>query len=119
MTTTDTALSPVAGREADEAPTMTVTPRIDLLETENEFRLMADLPGVPADAVDVRFEAGELTLLARRPADRRPAVAYHRTFRLTDSVAADKIAAELKNGVLTLQLPKVEAVKPRRIAVRG
>ena len=44
---------------------------------------------------------------------------YHRAFRLTEDVAADKIGAELKNGVLTVRLPKAEAAKPRRIDVKG
>jgi HSP20 family protein len=103
-------------------------PRVDILETEQELVLLADLPGVrPAD-VDVRFENGELTIHGRRNpthAGRRRALweyepaHYHRTFRLTEDLAADKIEAELKNGVLTVRLPKAEAAKPRRIAVKG
>ena len=103
-------------------------PRMDILETEQEIVLLADLPGVrPAD-VDVRFENGELTIHGRRtpshPNKKRalweyePAH-YHRAFRLTEDVAADRIEAELKNGVLTVRLPKAEAAKPRRIAVKG
>jgi HSP20 family protein len=44
---------------------------------------------------------------------------YHRVFSVAESVAADRISAELKVGVLTVRLPKIEAVKPRRIAVTG
>lgn len=44
---------------------------------------------------------------------------YHRIFAVADTVAADKISAELKSGVLTIHLPKIEAVKPKRIAVNG
>ena len=50
---------------------MTVTPRVDVLETENEFLVLADLPGVKPDDVDVRFEKGELTVHGRRPAAAR------------------------------------------------
>ena len=85
------------------------------------------MPGVLPDDVDVRFEKGELTVHGRdtgaRGQDRASleyeAGSYFRTFRFAEHIAADRIQAELKNGVLTLHLPKVEAVKPRRISVRG
>jgi HSP20 family protein len=103
-------------------------PRVDILETEQELVLRADLPGVKPADVDVRFENGELTIHGRRvpsnPGKRRalweyePAH-YHRAFRLSEDVSAEKIEAELKNGVLTVRLPKAEAARPRRIAVRG
>ena len=103
-------------------------PRVDILETEQELLLLADLPGVKPADVDVRFENGELTIHGRRNATnvgKRRALGeyepahYHRAFRLSEDVAADKIEAELKNGVLTVRLPKAEAAKPRRINVKG
>jgi len=103
-------------------------PRIDILETEHEVLLLADLPGVKPADVDVRFENGELTIHGRRTpsfANKKRALweyepaNYHRSFRLAEDVSADKIQAELKNGVLTVRLPKAEAAKPRRINVRG
>jgi HSP20 family protein len=103
-------------------------PRVDILETEQEVQLLADLPGVKPADVDVRFENGELTIHGRRNpphADKKRALweyepaHYHRAFRLAEDVAADKIEAELKNGVLTVRLPKAEAAKPRRINVKG
>lgn len=100
--------------------TVTVNPRVDVLETENEFLVLADMPGVKPEDVDVRFEKGELSVHGRRPTDREDeTTAYHRTFAVADTVAADKISADLKAGVLTIRLPKVEAVKPKRIAVTG
>ncbi len=99
---------------------VTLTPRVDILETEHEYLVLADLPGVKPEDVDIRFEKGELTVVGRRPAGRTyEATAYQRTFTVSDSIAADKIAAELKHGVLTIHLPKIEAVKPRRIVVSG
>ena len=90
--------------------------------------LLADLPGVrPAD-VDVRFENGELTIHGRRTPSHAgkkrvlweyEPTHYHRAFRLAEVVSGDRIEAELKNGVLTVRLPKAEAAKPRRIAVKG
>ena len=106
--------------EVAEERTMTVGPRVDVLETENEFLVLADMPGVKPEDVDVRFEKGELTVHGKRPGVREyESTNYHRVFAVADSVAADKITADLKTGVLTIRLPKVEAVKPKRIAVTG
>jgi len=113
-----------------EAParTVTVTPRVDILELEDEVLVLADLPGVKPDEVDVRFEKGGLTIHGRRQfghAGREAslreyeAANYFRAFELAETIAADRIEAELKDGVLTVHLPKVEAVKPRKITVRG
>lgn len=95
----------------------TVAPPADILETDDGFRLVLDLPGVQPADVDVRFEDGELAVNARRTG--RFTGGYTRTFRVSERIAADKITADLRHGVLTLTLPKVEAVKPRRIAVQG
>ena len=106
----------------------TVHPRVDVLESEDEFLVLADMPGVKPDDVDIRFEKGELTVHGTRrgpagatePALREyEPVNYHRGFVVAETVAADRITAEMKNGVLTVRLPKVEAVKPKRITVRG
>lgn len=107
---------------------LTYTPRVDILETEDELLLCADMPGVKEGEVDIRFENGELTLHARRAKPPVPAEAwlwesqagdFFRSFRITEQVNASKIWAELKNGVLTLHLPKAEAAKPRKIAVKA
>jgi HSP20 family protein len=91
-----------------------VRPRVDILETPGEFLLVADMPGVGPEGVDLSFDKGELTLRGSRSGWK-----YERVFSVSDAVAADRIAAEVKNGVLTVKLPKVEAVKPRKIAVQG
>jgi HSP20 family protein len=107
-----------APAELAEERAVTVSPRVDVLETENEFVVLADVPGVKPEDVDIRFEKGELAVHGWRPAGRETeAVAYHRSFAVAETVAADKITADLKAGVLTIRLPKVEAVKPKRIAV--
>jgi len=106
--------------EVAEERAVTVGPRVDVLETENEFLVLADVPGVKPEDVDVRFEKGELTVHGRRHAVREyETTNYHRVFAVAETVAADKITADLKNGVLTIRLPKTEAVKPKRIAVTG
>lgn len=118
-----TALQPAnrnAGpHDGENTRTATVAPRVDVFETENDLRVLADMPGVRSDDVDIRFENGELSVHGRRSAVGTNSLAYYRTFRVTEHIAADRITAELKNGVLELTLPKVEAMKPRRIAVTG
>lgn len=107
---------------------VTYSPPVDILESENELLLFADMPGVKESDVDIRFENGELTLHGRRAKPPVPAAAwlwesqagdFFRSFRITEQVSADKIWAELKNGVLKLHLPKSEAAKPRKIAVKA
>ena len=92
----------------------TEAPRVDVLESDHGFTVLVDLPGVLQGDVDVQFENGELTVVGQRKTAK-----FARTFRLNDQIAADKIEAELKDGVLHLTLPKIEAIKPRKIAVRG
>jgi HSP20 family protein len=113
--------TPNAEAAAEESRAITVSPRIDILETDQELLVHADMPGVKTGDVDVRFENGELSVHGRRNvrAWDNAATNYFRSFRITERIATDKIEAQLKNGVLTLKLPKVEAVKPRRIAVKG
>src|SRR5262249_44923215 len=109
-----------APTEEREERAVTVYPRVDVLETEDEFLVLADLPGVTPGDVDIRFEKGELSAHGRRAGSENfEPTTYHRSFAVADTVAADKITAELKAGVLTIHLPKVEAVKPKRIAVKG
>lgn len=111
-----------------QEPTTTFTPRVDILETEDELLLFADVPGVAPDDLDLRFENGELILhgRCRQPqANANYAFCeyeigdYYRAFAISEAIEKDHINAELKNGVLTVHLPKVEAVKPKRIPIKG
>jgi len=108
--------------------TTTFTPRVDIIETPEELLLYADLPGVKSEDVDVRFENGELILHGKCPPRHQPGNFlrnefdvgdFYRVFTLNESIDAEKIVAELKQGVLTVHLPKSEAVKPRKITVKG
>lgn len=131
MTNELTAKQPGQELEAARRETVqgvTFTPRVDILENESELLLIADLPGVKPENVDVRFENGELVLHGHC-APRQNGVSYllteygvgdfYRAFTITADVDPDKIAADLKNGVLAVHLPKSEKVKPKKIAVRG
>jgi HSP20 family protein len=104
------------------------TPQVDILEFPEELRLLIDMPGVKPEDVQLHFERGELTVHGKRePSERKDQWLveefetgdYYRAFLISQDVAADKIAAELKNGVLTVHLPRAEAAKPRRITVKG
>jgi HSP20 family molecular chaperone IbpA len=112
----------------ESARGVTLSPRVDILETDDEMRLVAELPGVKSEDVDIRFENGELTIHGRRTPSHQglqrthweyDVTNYFRSFRVNERIAADKIHAELKNGLLTVHLPKTESARPRRIAVKG
>jgi HSP20 family molecular chaperone IbpA len=113
---------------AEGTRTVTFAPRVDIMETEEELLLFADVPGVKQDDVDLRFEKGELVLHCRC-APRHPDVKflaqeyevgdYYRLFTISEQIDPDKIDASLQGGVLTVHLPKRETVKPRKIVVKG
>lgn len=104
----------------------TYSPRFDIWENEEEMVLHGNLPGVmPAD-LDVRFENPVLTIhgkVNRRQNDIKFLHCeygigdFHRTFTIGEAIDTQRISAELKNGVVTVHLPKNEKVKPRRIEV--
>lgn len=108
-------------------------PSVDVIETPDELRIVADVPGATAEGVDITFEERTLTLRAAvRPRDGAPAAhgrrALHREYGVGDYVRSfvvhelidrDRVEASLDDGVLTLRLPKAEAVRPRKIQVRA
>jgi HSP20 family protein len=104
------------------------TPRVDIFETDKELTLFAEAPGVKPEDVNLRYENGELLLHGRvQPMAEGKAMLleeydegdFYRAFTIHESIDASRITAECKNGVLIVHLPKVEAVQPRRIAVKG
>jgi HSP20 family protein len=115
-----------APRETTRAQEQHIAPPVDIFEDKEGLVVVADMPGVQSGDLDVRVENGILTLEARtthelpgEPYYREfQLVNFFRQFQLSDEVDVDNISAELKNGVLTLHLPKSEAAKPKRIQVR-
>jgi HSP20 family protein len=107
---------------------VTYTPRVDILERDDELVLFADVPGVKQQDVDLRFENGELVLHGRC-APRQPSGSvvaeeygigdFYRAFTISEQIDPEKIRASLQAGVLTVHLPKHERVKPRKITVKG
>ncbi len=107
---------------------VTYTPRFDIYETGEELVLMGDLPGVAPQDLDVRYENNELTIHGRvQPRHEGITFIYgeygigdfFRSFTIGEAIDSGRIHAELKNGVLTVHLPKSESVKPRRIEVKA
>jgi HSP20 family protein len=105
-----------------------VAPACDVYENADEVLVVADLPGITADALNVNLDRNELQIAARREASPKDGkyVAveyrdcdYRRHFAVPGGIDESKISAELKDGVLWLHLPKSEALKPRHIPVRA
>lgn len=92
-----------------------MTPPVDILEHEDGLVLVADLPGVTAENVQLDLDRQTLRLAAR---DERRARIYRRAFVVPATLDPDRIEATLERGVLRLMLPKRDEAKPRRIEVR-
>ncbi len=96
-----------------------LSPPVDIYEVDDELVVLADLPGVEEAGLDLHFSRGVLTLEAvAENADNERRNGFYRQFRLSDRIDADAGNAALKDGVLTLRLPKSPEAKPKRIAVR-
>ena len=105
-------------------------PALDVEETEDGFTLLVELPGVAVEDVDITLEenvltiSGERSFYAGREVDsfrrvERSFGRFHRAVRLPDRVAADRVEAGYRDGLLTITVPKAEEAKPRRIEVRA
>ncbi len=95
-----------------------MAPAVDIYETDNELVLLADLPGVEESALQLEVSRGVLTLEGEVQDAAETQRSYYRQFTLSDRIDADAGKATMKDGVLTLRLPKSEAAKPKKIAVR-
>ena len=108
------------------------SPAVDIYETENELVLKADLPDVKLDDIDVRVENETLTIKGERRFEQQEnSKGFHRiersygtfvrSFSVPATVETDKVAADYRDGVLTVTLPKKEAAKPRqvKVAIKG
>jgi HSP20 family protein len=103
-----------------------LTPAVDITSTEEGYQLRAELPGVDKEGLEITVDKGELTIVGRRKIPVPSGEALHREIRAHDyrrvyeldsSIDTDKIHARLDQGILTLTLPKAEAVKPLKIAI--
>jgi HSP20 family molecular chaperone IbpA len=110
-------------------PGLVFTPAVDILENEKEITLLADMPGVKSEGLTIDIRENTLTLDGDVQSPEGPdeddilreyrTGKYYRQFTLSQVIDQGKIGAELKEGVLRLKLPKVEAATPRKIAVKA
>ncbi|MDX1388747.1 MAG: Hsp20/alpha crystallin family protein [Acidobacteriota bacterium] len=104
------------------------TPAVDIFETENAITVLADMPGVKTEGLNIDLHQNVLTIEGRvaSPVAKNESVlmreyetgGFRREFRLTNLIDQNKIDATLSDGVLRLTLPKAEAARPRKIEVR-
>jgi HSP20 family protein len=114
-------------REETTTPTRIFLPMADIYETRDALMVILEMPGVDKDNVDVRVKDGVLHVEGRLDLSKYQGLQplyteynvghYARSFQLSGKIDQNKIDAALKDGVLSLTLPKVEEAKPRTITV--
>ncbi|WP_220810345.1 Hsp20/alpha crystallin family protein [Noviherbaspirillum aridicola] len=117
--------TPDDGERRDEAAAL--APAVDVIEDGAGITLIADMPGVPKDRLGIHLEADKLSIEGEMALDLPQDMAsrfaevkmprYRRSFTLSNELDPEKASAELKNGVLTLRIPKAAHVQPRRIEI--
>jgi HSP20 family molecular chaperone IbpA len=110
-------------------PGAVFTPAVDIFETDKEITLLADMPGVKADSLNIDLHENVLSLDGdvQSPEGGNEMDVfreyrtgkYYRQFTLSQMIDQSKIEAGMKDGVLRLRLPKVETATPRKIAVKS
>ena len=105
-----------------------VAPFVDVYETDDDFHLVANMPGVTRDDVKLKMEEGSLSILGKvnyKDVKNRKYILneneignYYRKFRISNSVDETKIEARFENGQLTVRLPKHDRIKPRTIEIK-
>jgi HSP20 family protein len=115
-------------KEETTIPARVFVPAADIFEGENDLTVILEMPGVEKNNVDIHVENGVLNVEGRLDLTKYRGLQplyteynighYSRSFRLSSKIDQTKIAAEMKDGVLTLKLPKVEEAKPRTIQIK-
>jgi HSP20 family protein len=119
---------PSNGNESTEMAVW--SPRVNLAETENEYLVTVELPGMTRDEINVEFVQGDLWITGeRRHVSEEKGKTWHRIeslygsfrrmVRLGDAVNSESVDAEYKDGVLFITVRKAEVAKPHRIEIRG
>ncbi len=104
------------------------TPDVDIFESDQEITLLADIPGVNAENLNIDLRENILTITGEVPSARDPEElelnieyetgTYYRQFSISNVIDQNKIDAKLTDGVLRLRLPKIEKVSPKKIEVK-
>jgi HSP20 family protein len=115
-------------KEESTIPARLFVPVADIYEAEHDLTIILEMPGVEKSNVDIRVEDGVLSVEGRLDLTKYQGLQplyteynighYGRSFRLSSKIDQNKIAAEMKDGVLSLKLPKVEEAKPRSIQIQ-
>lgn len=123
-----THMQTVAPERGSPAPSgLTYRPNVDICDCGSEILIVADVPGAAPDAIDVSFDDGVLSvhapvaareLLGRSLRQEYGIGDFRRSFRLGDGFDASLISAECRRGVLEIHVPRLAAVRPRKIEVR-
>jgi HSP20 family protein len=104
-----------------------VAPDVNIYETDDGYVLQAEMPGVTKEGLEITLEGNALTFVGRRGEETVPGnplyresrgTNYRRVFELDPAIDTAKIGAEMRQGMLTLKLPKAERVKPRKIEIK-
>jgi len=115
-------------KEEATIPARVFMPNADIYETSNDLKVVLEMPGIEKNNIEINLEDGVLHVEGRldlsKYAGLQPLYTeynvghYARSFQLSSKIDQSKIAAEMKNGVLSLMLPKLEEAKPRIIQVK-
>ncbi len=106
-----------------------MTPRVDVSENDNEYHVLADLPGFKKDEVDIEVNDGYLKMTAQHEGQKegkkekyliqeRCYGTWSRTFRLPNDVSSEGVKADMSEGILDVTLPKREESKPKRVEIK-
>jgi HSP20 family protein len=120
---------PFRGSPILPSPAAAFLPPFDVKETDEGYFFTADLPGVQEKDLDISITGPHLTVSGRRDPEQprggtawysreRPAGMFRRTFTLPNGAQSDHIEAELRNGILTVHVPKSPESQPKKIAVK-
>jgi len=115
--------------EPEESTKAVWAPRVDLSETEDNYRIELDIPGMTRDDITISYQDNQLAISGERREEARDEDNeyvrversfghFYRAFRLPKTVNADEIEAAYDNGVLTISVPKAEESKPHRIEIQ-
>ncbi len=124
----DRIFESLLGEEGEEIKRGSWVPPVDIYETEDEIVIKAEVPGVKQEDIEIKIEDDTLIIRGEKKFERdeekekyhraeRIYGAFQRSFILPKTVDKERIKASLKNGVLTIILPKKEEVKPKEITI--